>query len=359
MSDESRRNDELVSAYLDDEATSAEVAEVEGDDVLLARVEQLRAVRDAVAAPVPPMSAERRDQMISAALAVADAGAVQRREAKIVPLHRPRPTLLAVAAATIVLAAVVGAGLIASRSGDDSAEMAADAPTEASPTAEESAAETDMAADTPREASPAADASAAGDADMAMAAPTTSASYEMAQEEPMADEAPMADEEMADEEMAEPESQMEAPAEATADGTGATADGTGATAGADDWDAADAERGTEEERRRADGSALQVVDLGTLEDIESLFDSVGARWSAALDDEAVTDPGACSAAVHEHVLGLSADPLLSFMATIGTADPLAIDAQLARRADGTAFITYAAASGCEIEIHEVGALDGP
>ena len=347
MSDESRRNDELVSAYLDDEATSAEVAEVEGDDVLLARVEQLRAVRDAVAAPVPPMSAERRDQMISAALAVADAGAVQRREAKIVPLHRPRPTLLAVAAATIVLAAVVGAGLIASRSGDDSAEMAADAPTEASPTAEESAAETDMAADTPREASPAADASAAGDADMAMAAPTTSASYEMAQEEPMADEAPMADEEMA-----EPESQMEAPAEATADGTGATA-------GADDWDAADAERGTEEERRRADGSALQVVDLGTLEDIESLFDSVGARWSAALDDEAVTDPGACSAAVHEHVLGLSADPLLSFMATIGTADPLAIDAQLARRADGTAFITYAAASGCEIEIHEVGALDGP
>ena len=347
MSDESRRNDELVSAYLDDEATSAEVAEVEGDDVLLARVEQLRAVRDAVAAPVPPMSAERRDQMISAALAVADAEAVQRREAKIVPLHRPRPTLLAVAAATIVLAAVVGAGLIASRSGDDSAEMAADAPTEASPTAEESAAETDMAADTPREASPAADASAAGDADMAMAAPTTSASYEMAQEEPMAEEAPMADEEMA-----EPESQMEAPAEATADGTGATA-------GADDWDAADAERGTEEERRRADGSARQVGDLGTLEDIASLFDSVGARWSAALDDEAVTDPGACSAAVHEHVLGLSADPLLSFMATIGTADPLAIDAQLARRADGTAFITYAAASGCEIEIHEVGALDGP
>ena len=349
MSDESRRNDELVSAYLDDEATSAEVAEVEGDDVLLARVEQLRAVRDAVAAPVPPMSAERRDQMISAALAVADAEAVQRREAKIVPLHRPRPTLLAVAAATIVLAAVVGAGLIASRSGDDSAEMAADAPTEALPAAEESAAETDMA----------------------MAAPTTSASYEMAQEEPMAEEEPMAQEEpmaeeepmaqeepmaeeepMADEEMAEPESQMEAPAEATADGTGATA-------GADDWDAADAERGTEEERRRADGSALQVVDLGTLEDIESLFDSVGARWSAALDDEAVTDPGACSAAVHEHVLGLSADPLLSFMATIGTADPLAIDAQLARRADGTAFITYAAASGCEIEIHEVGALDGP
>ena len=47
MSDEQLRQDELVSAYLDGEATPAEVAEVEASDVLLARVEEFRAMRDA------------------------------------------------------------------------------------------------------------------------------------------------------------------------------------------------------------------------------------------------------------------------------------------------------------------------
>ena len=159
--------------------------------------------------------------------------------------------------------------------------------------------------------------------------------------------------------MAEPESQMEAPAEAAEP-----------TAGPDDGDAADAERETEEERRRAgsttdttesdaDGPAQQVVDLGTLEDLESLFDGVGARRSAAPDDGAMTDPGTCSVALHEHVLESSTEPLESFIATVGTADPLTIDAQLARRADGTAYIAYAATPACEIGIHELGTLDGP
>lgn len=338
MSDESRRSDELVSAYLDGEATPAEVAEVEGDDVLLARVEQLRAVRDAVAAPVPRMSAEQCDRMTSAALEVADAEAAERREAKIVPLHRPRQTLLAVAAATIVLAAVVGAGLIASRGSDDSTETAADA-----------LAALDSTADMSR-ASPA-DEEPMAEADMAMA--DEGADDEMAEEE-----APVAEEEA----MAEPESQMEAPAEAAEP-----------TAGPADGDAADAERETEretEEERRAgstadttesdsDGPAQQVVDLGTLEDLESLFDGVGTRRSAAPDDGAMTDPGTCSVAVHEHVLESSTEPLESFIATVGTADPLTIDAQLARRADGTAFIAYAATPACEIDIHELGTLDGP
>ncbi len=357
MSDESRRSDELVSAYLDGEATPAEVAEVEGDDVLLARVEHLRAVRDAVAAPVPPMSAERRDQAISAALAVVGAEAAERREAKIVPLHRPRQTLLAVAAATIVLAAVVGAGLIASRGSDDSTETAVDAPaalggtadtSQASPADEEPMAEAE-ADDTSRAS--ATTTMRIAEADMAMA--------DEGADDEMAEEAPMAEEEA----MAEPESQMEVPAEA-AEPTAAPDDGD-----ADDGDAADAERETEEERRAgsttdatesdADGPAQQVVDLGTLEDLESLFDGVGARRSAAPDDGAMTDPGTCSVAVHEHVLESSTEPLESFIATVGTADPLTIDAQLARRADGTAFIAYAATPACEIDIHELGTLDGP
>ena len=362
MSDESRRSDELVSAYLDGEATPAEVAEVEGDDVLLARVEQLRAVRDAVAAPVPPMSAEQRDRMISAALEVADAEAAEHREDKIVPLHRPRQTLLAVAAATIVLAAVVGAGLIASRGSDDSTEMAVDAPAALDGTA-------DMSQASPADEDPMAEAEAD---DTSRASPTTTmrtAEADMA----MADEG--ADDEMAEEEamaeegaMAEPESQMEAPAEA-AEPTAGPADGDAADGDAADGDAADAEQETEEERRPgsttdttesdSDGPTQQVVDLGTLEDLESLFDGVGARRSAAPDDGAMTDPGTCSVAVHEHVLESSTEPLESFIATVGTAEPLTIDAQLARRADGTAFIAYAATPACEIDIHELGTLDGP
>ena len=55
MSDERLHQDELVSAYLDGEATPAEIAEVEASDALLARVEELRAVRDAVAEPVTPL----------------------------------------------------------------------------------------------------------------------------------------------------------------------------------------------------------------------------------------------------------------------------------------------------------------
>ena len=336
MSDESRRSDELVSAYLDGEATPAEVAEVERDGALLARVEQLRAVRDAIAAPVPPMSAERRDQMIGAALEVADAEAAERREARIIPLHRPRQTLLAVAAAAVVLAAVVGAGLITSRGGDDSAETAADAPT--------------ASAGAAVEAAPA-------DADMAMA--DEGADYEMAaepmaEEEPMEEEAPMADEAMAleamaDEAMAEPESAMEAPAAEMVDDTAATA-----SSGA--GDVAEPEQETEEERRRDDSSALQTVDLGTLEDLDSLFENIGASWSAALDDGAMADSGACSAAVHTEALDSSAQTLQSFVATVGTEDPLTYDARFVRRPDGTALIIYAAPPGCEVESHE---LDEP
>ena len=382
MSDESRRSDELVSAYLDGEATPAEVAEVEGDDVLLARVEQLRAVRDAVAAPVPPMSAEQCDRMTSAALEVADAEAAERREAKIVPLHRPRQTLLAVAAATIVLAAVVGAGLIASRGSDDSTETAADAPAALDSTAADAPAALDSTADmsqaSPADEEPMAEAEAD---DTSRASPTTTmrtaeadmAMAEASADDEMAEEAPMAEEGA----IAEPESQMEAPAEAAeptagpADGDAADGDaddGDADDGDADDGDAADAERETEEERRAgsttdatesdSDGPAQQVVDLGTLEDLESLFDGVGARRSAA-PDGAMADPGACSVAVHEHVLESSTEPLESFIATVGTADPLTIDAQLARRADGTAFIAYAATPACEIDIHELGTLDGP
>ncbi|MXZ54146.1 MAG: hypothetical protein F4Z34_13285 [Acidimicrobiaceae bacterium] len=340
MSDEQFREDELVSAYLDGEATPAEIAEVEQNDALMARVEQLRSVRDAVAAPVAPMPAERREQMISAALAVADAENAQRREARIVPIRRRRETLLAVAAAAILLAAVVSAGLIASRGGDESAEMAADAP----------------AADAGVEAT----AAAPAEADMAMA--EDSADYEMAaepmpEEEPMAEQEPMAEEALAaaaadaegtvDPEVvaelqaemaaAEAESAMETPVEDAADAPTASA---------------------EEERRTADEAAVPVVDLGAFENLESLFDTVTARWSAALENGTTADSETCSAAVRERELELDVETGRPFVAAVGTEEPLIFDGRFARRSDGTAVIIYAAPPDCETETHDLDAPDG-
>ena len=269
MSDESLRRDELISAYLDGEATPAEIAEIEGDDALLARVEELRAVRDAVAAPVPSLSAEQRDQLITAALGVADAKADARLEAKIVPRHRPQRLFLAVAAAVILLAAAVSAGLLGSSGGDD-ADMATELASMAG-----SAAPAEMAAEPAQ-------------ADMA------AADEAMAEEEPMAEES-MAEESMAEEPTADEESMVEdAMEDAAAEAEAMEAPAASTTVAAMEADNREVQAApepasgtaeTEEERRSesttdggepdTDGADGQVVDLGMLENIESLYENIG------------------------------------------------------------------------------------
>ena len=332
MSDESLRRDELVSAYLDGEPTPAEIAEVEGDDALLARVEELRAVRDEVAAPVPSLSAEQRDQLISAALGVADAEADARLEAKIVTRHRPPPLFLAVAAAVLLLAAVVSAGLLGS-GGSDDADTAAEATSMTG-----SAAPADMAEEPTAEA------------DMAAADEAMEPAEAMADEEPMAEDA-------MEEAAAEAEA-LEAPAATTTIAAMETPDSvdqaapepTSATASTEEERSSESTTdGAEPDVGGADG---QVVDLGMLENLESLYENIGAKWSAALEDEAMADPGACSAAVDDRALEMSAETRQSFVATVGAEDPLTFDAQFVRRPDGSALVIYAAPPDCEIEIHE-------
>ena len=339
MSDESLRRDELVSAYLDGEANPAEIAEVEGDGALLARVEELRAVRDALAAPVPSLSAEQRDQLISAALGVADAEADARLEAKIVPRRRPQPLFLAVAAAVLLLAAVVSAGLLG-RGGSDDADMAVESSTMAG-----SAAPADMAEEPTAEP------------DMAAADEAMEPAEAMADEEPTAEEEPMAEDAM--EEAAAEAEALEAPAATT---TIAATEAAGSVDQAAP-EPTSATASTEEERRSESttdgaepdvgGADGQVVDLGMLENLESLYENIGAKWSAALEDEAMADPGACSAAVDERALEMSAETRRSFVATVGAEDPLTFDAQFVRRPDGSALVIYAAPPDCEIEIHEL------
>ena len=131
-------DDEVVSAVLDGEASPDEDARVAGDPALRARLGELRAVAERVAAPVTPHAS--LDDLLDSALAVADTGSPSRSTptsaspsnlaAGVLDLERARRTrerrhrLLAVAA--VVAAVALAVPLLGSlRSGDtDSSETA-------------------------------------------------------------------------------------------------------------------------------------------------------------------------------------------------------------------------------------------
>lgn len=114
MSDFSPDQDELASAYLDDDATVEERALVEADAVLLARVEQLRSVRDALAEPVAVPTAEQRDAAIAAALGAANVVNLEAARGQ-------RRLRIASIAAAVVL--VVGAAGFLIRAADDGGDQ--------------------------------------------------------------------------------------------------------------------------------------------------------------------------------------------------------------------------------------------
>ncbi|MCY4133513.1 MAG: hypothetical protein OXG30_01170 [bacterium] len=110
--------DELASAYLDGEATPEEAALVESDARMQALVEELRAVRDLMAAPVEGPSDEVRDQMIAQALnhrAPVVSMDTARRRLRAIP---PQARVILAAAAVIAAIAVVGVTIF-ERQGDE------------------------------------------------------------------------------------------------------------------------------------------------------------------------------------------------------------------------------------------------
>jgi hypothetical protein len=129
VADEHER-DELASAYLDGDATAEEVARVEADSGLMARVAELRAVTRSVAEPVTPPPAKVRDAAIARAVAAAttvDLAAERRR--------RTRTRLWVASAAAVILAGLIAVPLLVRTLGDngetDTAGRAADEDTQA------------------------------------------------------------------------------------------------------------------------------------------------------------------------------------------------------------------------------------
>ena len=72
-------DDEQLSAFLDGEADGDAAAHIAGCADCSARVEALRSVASAVAAPLPQVDPTERDAAIAIALAAAEADVVARR----------------------------------------------------------------------------------------------------------------------------------------------------------------------------------------------------------------------------------------------------------------------------------------
>ena len=123
-------SDELVSAYLDGEATEAERALVESDPALRARVETFRGVSSAVATPPPMPDAAAREAAIAAALGASN---TTEKVTSLAPVQERRSrfsgakTGILSAAALILVLFLGGIAVVTNLSGDDSADVATDA----------------------------------------------------------------------------------------------------------------------------------------------------------------------------------------------------------------------------------------
>lgn len=118
--------DELASAYLDGEAMAEEAALVESDPRLQALVEEFRAVRDLLAAPVEVPSDEVRDQMIAQALdhrAPVVSMEKARRRLRAIP---PQARVVLAAAAAVAALAMLGVTLFNQATRDEQDQFADD-----------------------------------------------------------------------------------------------------------------------------------------------------------------------------------------------------------------------------------------
>ena len=137
MSDPTPSDDELISSYIDGEATLDEVARIQADPELLARIQEFEAAKDLLSAPVPPLPESDVDRLIDSALwqsttsdRITDLSAVR-------AMRRFNPQRLATIAATLVLLAGVVGALIALNNSGTGDEMSASTAGDSSATADD------------------------------------------------------------------------------------------------------------------------------------------------------------------------------------------------------------------------------
>jgi hypothetical protein len=107
----SHEHDELASAYLDNEVTTEERARVEADPALVARVEELRSVHDALSDPVVPPTTTERDAAVTAALGAANVIDISAARG------RRRLRIASIAAAVLLVLGAAGALIRAADNG--------------------------------------------------------------------------------------------------------------------------------------------------------------------------------------------------------------------------------------------------
>lgn len=125
MTDVFPTDDEMISSYLDGEATPAEIARIEASPQLVARASDLRAAIAFAAAPVDSLDVDIVDNMLAAAL---DAGELPDNVTDLATA-RPRalPKAILVAAAVVLVALAIPAVRLMNRSSGSS--YSASAPT--------------------------------------------------------------------------------------------------------------------------------------------------------------------------------------------------------------------------------------
>ncbi|MEM9520588.1 MAG: hypothetical protein AAGA37_14815 [Actinomycetota bacterium] len=129
MTDEPDSVDELISRYLDGEATDAEIARIESNPALRARAESMRAAIELVASPVAIPEAAL-DQIRAAVVAASPSTSEQVTDLEAAAAERRaraerRGRVMAVAAACVLLA--VGVVAVRSLPGGDDADETTDA----------------------------------------------------------------------------------------------------------------------------------------------------------------------------------------------------------------------------------------
>lgn len=127
MTDHDPLLDELVSAYLDDEATADEVARVESDPRLLARVDELRTVSLAVGITSPTSDTGDRDAVIARAVRELDQPVESLAAARATRTTSPRVWRIAGIAAAIALVFLALPFMLADSDDSETAAVSSDA----------------------------------------------------------------------------------------------------------------------------------------------------------------------------------------------------------------------------------------